>query len=118
MDPAEFKSLQVKIRRLHDEMAEQKNLLTEVQRKYNSLKGEYKEALDRLEFLNQTVQISEHALLRFIERTGMIDTEAMKKRILPDDMIENIKVIGSGKYPHPDGVSLVVKNNVVITVKN
>lgn len=66
---------------------------------------------------SKSIVISEHALLRYLERVGLMDMEEIKKRIIPDEQMLNIKgLVSNCTYPI-DGYKLVIKNNVVVTIK-
>lgn len=59
--------------------------------------------------------VSEHALVRYLERLKSIDVEAIRKIILPEKTIEQILTLGDGRYPVEDFIVVVV-NNTVVTV--
>lgn len=60
--------------------------------------------------------VSEHAVLRWLERVDGIDTEAVRARILDGNTASSIKFAKSGKVTKC-GVTLIFKNNTVITVE-
>lgn len=60
--------------------------------------------------------ITEHAILRYIERVIGINLEEIKAKILSGQVREMIQKLGSGKFP-ADGFRVVVKNGTVITVE-
>lgn len=63
--------------------------------------------------------VSEHAVLRYLERTGQIpDIESIKALIMTDALTEQIKTLGNGKYPLGGGLKAVVRDNIVRTVVN
>lgn len=62
------------------------------------------------------IVVTEHALLRYIERAYGIDLGEIKERMLPPATISLINQFRSGKIPSDD-VRLVVKDRVVITVE-
>ena len=65
------------------------------------------------------IVISEHAMLRYIERVIGLDLKQLQAIIIPDDLREKIRTLGSGEYSHenPNGkYKLRVKNNTVVTV--
>ena len=88
------------------------------------LQSEYDRKRSLIDRLNREIAaltsadiiVSEHAVLRYIERVLGINTEELKTNILPEKTKEQIKVLGSGKYP-VEGHRLVVKDNVVVTVE-
>lgn len=65
----------------------------------------------------EELECSEHSLLRWAERVLGIDFELAKKEICSSEIIEMMKVLGtSGTFPNKLGYSLVVKDNVVVSI--
>lgn len=60
--------------------------------------------------------VSEHALLRWIERVEKHDIDAVRVRMLSPAVVEAIRFAGSGKVRH-DGVMIIFKNNTIVTVE-
>ena len=60
--------------------------------------------------------VSEHAILRYLERTMELDLKAVEKEILTDETLKQYRTLGNGKYPVSNGCKAVIKDNVVITV--
>lgn len=66
--------------------------------------------------LQSNVVITEHILVRYLERVKGIDMEEIKKEILDDELKKQILTLGSGKF-HRNGFRLIVKNNSIVTVE-
>lgn len=60
--------------------------------------------------------VSDHAIIRYLERTGRIDLESLRREILSDRTVELAKVLGDGRYPIPNGCIAVIKQKTVVTV--
>lgn len=61
--------------------------------------------------------VSDHALLRLVERAGLADVEALRAGVLSDELFAAFAALGNdGKYPIGAGRTAIVKNNVVITI--
>lgn len=61
--------------------------------------------------------LSEHATLRYLERVELIPIDQVKEKIITDELVRLHNVLGNGTYPVGDtGVSVVIKNNVIITI--
>lgn len=62
--------------------------------------------------------VSDHAMLRYLERTGRIDRAALEKEILSDRLVDAMKV-GAATYK-VDGLTFILKRRgqdcVVVTV--
>lgn len=66
---------------------------------------------------NQTksVLITEHAILRYLERVKGLDLDQVKKEMVPELVTTQIRALGNGEYPV--GTHTVkVKDNTVITI--
>lgn len=64
---------------------------------------------------NVKMIISEHAMLRFIEREIGIDMEELQERILPSKNMKAISKLGDGEFPIGNH-KVRVRNNTVVTV--
>lgn len=60
--------------------------------------------------------VSEHAVLRYLERTMELDLKAVENEILSEEVVSQYRTLGNGKYPVSNGCKAVIKDNVVITV--
>jgi hypothetical protein len=60
--------------------------------------------------------VSEHALLRYIERFMGVDLESVRRAILTENAVKLIKFAKNGKI-NTDGRRLIVKNGTVVTVE-
>lgn len=74
---------------------------------------------DRIEKINSSALImSEHAILRYIERVEIISIEEVKNKVLSEELIKVWKILGNGTYPlWNSGYSAVIRNNVITTIK-
>ena len=60
--------------------------------------------------------ISEHALLRYLERVYKLDLAKLTKEIVPEHLNVTIADLGNGEYHTGDGYSVKVVDNVVVTI--
>ncbi len=65
---------------------------------------------------NPAVMISDHAVIRYLERVAGLDVDGLRNKILPTGVAALIQGLGDGVYPIGDGYRVVVKNNTVLTV--
>lgn len=70
----------------------------------------------QLSGLSLTPDVSEHALIRYMERHYNINFEEIKKEILTDILTAQIDSLISGKFSIHAGLTAVVKNKTVITI--
>lgn len=64
----------------------------------------------------QEITISDHAMVRYLERVKGIDIEEIRKEILTENVLDLIKTLGdNGSYPNKN-FKLVVRNKNVVTI--
>lgn len=117
-DQVELKGLQVHLTRLLAERDEANRQAREALKEANACQTK----IDVIERQIRKIQeetkdpiVSEHALLRYVERVLGIDLEAIKRSILSEKVRGYIKQLPSGKFPG-DGFRVVVKNRTVTTI--
>lgn len=119
-DSQELKGLQVRLEKAtteRNQVHQEAGLLLMRQTELDSLKSKLSNEITALQNKNRTPIISEHALLRYIERVKGIDLEVLKGEILTDQLLASIKNMGNGKFPTGNECKAVVKNNTVITIE-
>ena len=62
------------------------------------------------------VSVSEHAIVRYLERVYGMDMKTIRQEILSNQNEIAILTCGNGRYPIGDQFHAVVENNVVVTV--
>lgn len=61
--------------------------------------------------------VSEHAIIRYIERVLGISIDEISQKILGNEIEKQIETLGNGTYPINDNeFKIVVKDNVVVTI--
>lgn len=71
----------------------------------------------------QSIILTEHAILRYLERVWCLDIEAIKREILPPEIESHIRALGNGSFPiEPKAPNMPkyfvrVKNGTVVTVE-
>lgn len=73
------------------------------------------EELKKLKTGNKII-VSEHAVLRYLERTMELDLKAVENEILSEEVVSQYRTLGNGKYPVSNGCKAVIKDNVVLTI--
>jgi predicted transcriptional regulator len=113
------------LKQLQTHKTEELRELSDIERKLRELNQEKATRQDKVKKLDaqmkrltKEVVVSEHAVLVYASRQGLIDIEAIKDTILAQTR-EPAKTLGSGRYPIGDGSGLkaVIKDGVVRTVK-
>lgn len=92
-------------------------------RSYQSEQDKTRSHIDRLKEMiahfdaDKKLRVSEHAMLRYLERAKGINIEALEAEILTEGIRKLVGVLGgNGEYPHESGHSLKMKNYTVTTV--
>jgi hypothetical protein len=72
---------------------------------------------DRLaEIKPKAIKVSDHAVLRYLERKAGVDVEAIRKSILESQLPTMVATLGgSGKFP-VNGYQVVLKDYTVVTI--
>lgn len=106
------------------EITEEEDIIDRRIRELSEEKTRKQKQKKRLEYKKKRLEsraldISEHGLLRYMERVLKVDLGEMKKDILHPDVLQLIEKLGpNGTYPHPDGFSIVLRNNLIVTINN
>lgn len=68
-------------------------------------------------FLRRTSpEVSDHAVVRYLERVAGVDIEAVRRLILADVVRKAVETFGTGKVQHPDGFRVVFEERNVVTI--
>ena len=111
---AELKVLKDKQREIPIEIEKLQNNIGGLQDKYKKLCRDIDERADKLTKLLKPMHITDHALLRYMERKLEMDVEKLRGELMTDDLkgainkgVKKIKL---------RGVTFVIKDNAVVTV--
>tara|TARA_B100001778_G_scaffold330827_1_gene333987 strand:- start:14302 stop:14724 length:423 start_codon:yes stop_codon:yes gene_type:complete len=137
MTPQELKKLQTETRQLRSkigqieadkrEIARQlkaaKEKVSSIQSELTAKDREIAQATKRLTEIEKTISgktesqvvVSEHAMLRYIERVLGIDLEELQQKILPPGNADAISSLGDGTYPIGEH-RIKVKSGTIVTV--
>jgi hypothetical protein len=116
---AELKSLQVQITKISAESEIMLKELRDRQKQYdthiNKL-AHLKDKLTKLQKSHEEPIISEHAILRYLERVDGIDLETVKQKIMDEKTKSLVKFMGGNGKITREGFKIIVKNNTIITI--
>jgi len=115
-DSESIKQLQSRGTKIKAEIVTLKSDLHDINNRLNNRKEVLQNIEKQISEINIEPTVSEHAVLRYLERQYGFDLEDIKKQILSDDLKGLIIKLGSGKYPLGDGRTVVVKNKCVVSV--
>ena len=120
-------------RREREEIKQLESIKSELSAKLHGLKVQ-KNTIDReINSTNQNINnlnnkidklkergsliVSEHAIIRYIERVLGISIDEISQKILGNEIEKQIETLGNGTYPINDNeFKIVIKDNVVVTV--
>ncbi|MDD2904787.1 MAG: hypothetical protein PHW94_07680 [Sulfurimonas sp.] len=115
---SQIKSIQVLISKTNIEIdnikAQQKVLQSSMDKQLAQLK-KYQEELLSLQMDSKEIIISEHAILRYLERVYKLNITKLYKEIVTPKVQEQIKEFGNGTYS-VEAFSIKVVDNVVVTI--
>jgi hypothetical protein len=100
---------------IHTKESELKLIQEELRVKHSHLQ-KLQEEIDYLKSSSSELIISEHALLRYLERVYKLDLEKLSSEIVPESLKSTIEELGNGEYHTQEGYSLKVYDNVVVTI--
>ncbi len=112
------KQLQDKIERLREENGELKLSIAAKQRTLSDNEKIITALSQQIKSLQSPSlpTISDHAILRYLERVKGIDIESIRMEILSPELMKIITTLGgTGKYPDKD-YKLILKDNKIITI--
>lgn len=66
--------------------------------------------------MSARIAVSDHGLLRYLERVMGLDTDALRKELASDHLSAQVQMLGDGKYPIGGRAQVVVKDYTIVTV--
>lgn len=110
-----LKSLRTRLSEIHSRLSEVRKDKTRIFKLENDLVKEEKDLQRKINLASQKPTITEHAILRYLERIKGIDLEEIKQEILTEKVSKMIDSLESGTY-HVNGYSIKVINKSIVTV--
>jgi chromosome segregation ATPase len=115
---AELKSLEVQKSELSSELSrlrvKERELIEELRQKTAKL-SEVNKSIERLRRKTHGIIVTEHALLRYLERVMNLDMEDLKRDICGVDP-SSLQLEGNVTFPVGQTHRIVVRDNSVVTV--
>ena len=99
-----------------DELNNEIRVKVNEKNKKNQIKSALEKELKDLTEDKEDIVISEHAILRFIEREMGFSMELIQEKILPKKERPAVRMLGNCTYPR-DGFKIKIRNGVVVTVE-
>lgn len=118
LNGVKIKNLQVMITKVKleiEDLKAQQRLIGESMNKKLSQLQKYEEELNSIKERSKEIIISEHAILRYLERVYKLDTNKLYEEILTEELKRNYSKLGNGSYSI-DSCMVKIVDNVVVTV--
>ncbi len=119
MSSTKLKALQVRLNKLKESIETSESEVKSMTNNLNKLKsqrGNLEVEIKSLTTSNKNLIVSEHAILRYLERVMEYDLSLIEQAILSESLKASYKTFGNGNYPVSDGVRAVVKDGVVVSI--
>lgn len=119
MNPHELKKLQVQLQNAVSNESNSLKKFNEVRREYETAKQERLDLEKKIQSASIEPKISEHALLRYIERVYGIDLEAIQEKILTEQNKKAIRLIVNGKLPlgaEHSNHKAIIQNMTIVSI--
>ncbi len=114
-----LKQLQTRLSKLQAEEEFLKIDSKEAQRKLSQCQARMAKVKEEMDTLKEVeLIVSEHAVLRYMERAMDMNIDMIKEAIQNNKMIKSAHSMGDGKYPMGDGLKAVIKDGVVVSITN
>jgi hypothetical protein len=119
VNPHELKKLQVQLQNAVSNESNSLKKFNEVRREYETAKQERLDLEKKIQSASIEPKISEHALLRYIERVYGIDLEAIQEKILTEQNKKAIRLIVNGKLPlgaEHSNHKAIIQNMTIVSI--
>jgi predicted transcriptional regulator len=98
-----------------DDLKAQQRSIGESMNKQLSRLQKYEEELQSLKQRSKEIIVSEHAILRYLERVYKLDITKLYEEIVTEELKHNYAKLGNGSYSI-DGCMVKIVDNVIVTV--
>jgi len=118
IDKSNLRALKTQLKKIENDSQILKIELSNIQKSYQLKIRLIKELKSKIEAIqhDQTIYISEHAIVRYFERIKGYDIDLAKKEILSEETLILIeKLGGNGSYPS-NNFKIIMKDYTVVTV--
>jgi len=103
-----------KLERVH--LSEEFSTLQSKMDKTNNTIKKYEDELAKLTVLSDSLVVSEHAILRYLERVYKLDLLKIEEEIASPSLYEKVQILGSGTYSCDDDYSAKVVDGIIVTI--
>jgi chromosome segregation ATPase len=100
-----------KVNRLSKAVAEAKQEVLDAKAKHQAARSKLFAVQKQNTLAKKCLQVSDHAVVRYLERKLNLDMNVIRKEILSEDLIASVEKLGDGTYG-----GRVVRDKCVVTV--
>lgn len=115
----EIKGLESQLKIIVGKKEAKKIEVSQTQKALSDLLKSEKQLQDRISQIKEEkgITVSEHAILRYIERVKGIDLKVIEEEIITEELKNNVIALGgNGKYPL-NGCRAIMKNFTIVTIE-
>lgn len=113
----DLKALQIKQKDLDSQRLILLRKKVEIQEELNKTNKRHDVITKQIEQLTKDFTVSEHALLRYCERTYNINLNEVSKKIVKSESLKRYDLYGNGEYPLGNGLKMIIKDKIIVTIK-
>lgn len=113
----DLKALQQKQKDLSNQKLELLRKQVELQTQINTVSNKERQIEKQISELTKDFTVSEHALIRYCEKKYNINLNEISKEILDSESLHKYNTLGNGEYPLKDGLKMIVKDKIIVTIK-
>jgi len=111
----EVKKIQSQLRKLEGEILDINRFIVQYKEIYENKNNEKQLLIEKIKEMQKgDLKVSEHAILRYIERVMCINLEEVETKMM-ECMSDSQKTLGNGTFPCA-GFKAVVKENTIVTI--
>ncbi len=114
----QYQTLIAKVKLEHEQLIQEYKALKSKMDKSTKLIKNYEEELIKLKNSNSALIVSEHAILRYLERVYKLDLFKIEAEIASQELFTKVQEFGSGTYTSTEGYRVKVVDGVVVTILN
>ncbi len=109
----QIKQLRVQLALLKEEASELQRAISSKYKSIANMQNEITHLIDSITVKKSIITVSDHAIIRYLERKFNLDIEAIREEILTPERLSAIKA-GATKIK-TDGIDFIIRDNVVVT---
>ena len=112
----QYQTLIAKVKLERDQLTQEYRALQSKMDKANNLIKRYEDELVKLKDSSGALIVSEHAMLRYLERVYKLDLFKIESEIASQELLNKVQELGSGTYSCDESYSAKVVDGVVVTI--